>query len=287
MAVREFHVDTPFVLLAFLFERLGEMKRGEIKRLLRFGGVQVNGLRTTRHDFALAPGDVVSIDRDRSPRTTMPGIRLVHEDDAVVVVEKPAGLLTVATATEHDRTVHHELNAHYRPKGGRYGAGRLFVVHRLDRDTSGLLVFARTDEARRLLQEDWYAVEKRYYAVVEGLVKRDEGRLESRLSEDAGLRVHSASQGKRAVTYYRVVRRAERRTLLDVLLETGRKNQIRVHLAEMNHPVVGDLKYGTKVSGGRLGLHAYKLAFNHPATGERLSFETPLPTALERLLNQP
>lgn len=287
MAAREFPVDGPTVLLVFLFERLADMKRGEVKRLLRFGSVQVNGVRTTRYDFALVSGDVVSIDRERAARApAMPGIRIVHEDAAVVVVEKPAGLLTVATATEHERTVHHELNAHYRGQGGRYGT-RLFVVHRLDRDTSGLLLFARTEEARRLLQEDWYAVEKRYYAVVEGLMKRDEGRLESRLSEDAGLRMHSASQGKRAVTYYRVVRRAERRTLLDVLLETGRKNQIRVHLAEINHPVVGDLKYGTKVSGGRLGLHAYKVAFNHPTTGERMSFETALPTALERLLNQP
>jgi 23S rRNA pseudouridine1911/1915/1917 synthase len=287
-----FHVEGEHALLPYLMENMPEYKRGEVKRLLRFGSVQVNGLRATRHDVPLRPGDEVRIESGRrkameGPAT--PGLDIVHEDDALFVINKPAGLLTVATPTEKVRTAHHELNEYIKSRGSRRG-DRLFVVHRLDRETSGLLVFARTSEIRERLQEGWSQVEKRYYAVVEGLPRRDEGVIESRLAADERLRVRSVgpdTPGKLAITRYRVLRRGKRRALLDVQLETGRKNQIRVHLADINHPVVGDPKYGSKVGpGGRLALHAYRLAFTHPVTGEVLAFETPLPKAFEYMLER-
>jgi 23S rRNA pseudouridine1911/1915/1917 synthase len=292
MAPITLRVEAEHTLLPYLFERLAAFKRGEVKRMLRFGSVYVNGLRTTRHDKPLRPGDEVRIKRDATRAgsgrpTAARGLEIVYEDRDLVVVNKPVGLLTVSTADEQEHTAYRELTEYLRRKGEL--RGRLHVVHRLDRETSGLLIFARSDAVRKAFHENWGEVEKRYYAVVEGLPKADEGTVRSHLAQDKSLRVRSvqpSEDAKLAVTHYRVIRRGRRRALLDVLLETGRKNQIRVHLAERNHPVVGDPKYGAKQGpGGRMGLHAYRLAFTHPVTGERLDFETPLPAPLERMLD--
>jgi 23S rRNA pseudouridine1911/1915/1917 synthase len=161
-------------------------------------------------------------------------------------------------------------------------------VHRLDRDTSGLIVFARNETVKRKLQEGWKEVEKRYYAVVEGTLVKKEGGIRSMLSETKSLKVYSGRHSDRAklsTTKYRVVKAGREYSLLDILLETGRKNQIRVHLSDIGHPVAGDKKYGAKTDPlGRLGLHSYRLMFKHPSTGSPLSFQSKLPRKFERLI---
>ena len=203
---------------------------------------------------------------------------LVFEDDDILVIDKPPGLLTIATPHERERTVYHLLWDYLQASRP---ARRLFVVHRLDRDTSGLLVFAKSPRAKRHLQAQFEArrVERSYVAMVEGRVADDEGTLESRLVEDRSLRVRSGPHGKVAVTHYQVRERRRDRTVLDLRLGTGRRHQIRVQLAERGHPIVGDTAHGARaVRHGRLCLHASQLGFAHPRTNERVHFESAPPS---------
>ena len=274
-------------LLAFLLETLAPMNRTRVKQLLRSGRVTVNGASVTRHDHPLHTGDRVAVVREvpATQAALSPGFAIVYEDDAVMVIDKPPGLLTVATEAEKTDTAFVRLSVHLESRR----AGRPFVVHRLDRDTSGLLLFAKSDAVRDLLQANWEAVEKTYLAVVEGVPAPPEGRVENFLTEGRDLRVRASARpgpdAKRAVTRYRVVATHTRFALVEVGLETGRKHQIRVHLAGLGCPVIGDRVYGAKTDpAGRLGLHAWRLAFDHPATGRRVELESPLPEALRRVV---
>jgi 23S rRNA pseudouridine1911/1915/1917 synthase len=275
-------------LLAWLLDTLRPMNRTRVKQLLRHGRVSVNGATTTRHDHPLRPGDRVAISRagavpaDRSLEEA--GISIVLEDDALLVIDKPAGLLTVATEAEKTDTAFAGLNAHLTARG----LGRPFVVHRLDRETSGLLLFARSAAVRDLLQANWGEVTKTYLAVVEGRPRSAEGVVENFLKEGRDLRVRATRNGagaRRAVTRYRVVADKGPYTLVEVILETGRKHQIRVHLAGLGCPVIGDPVYGSAgAPAGRLGLHACRLSLDHPTTGQRLELESPLPAVLRRMV---
>jgi 23S rRNA pseudouridine1911/1915/1917 synthase len=270
-------------LLAWLLDILRPMSRTRVKELLRDGRVAVNGIPTTRFDHPLRPGDRVTIDR---PVWHRAGVNVVYEDDALVVLDKPSGLLTVATEAEKLDTAFARLSAHLKDRR----AGRPFVVHRLDRDTSGLLLFARTAAVRDRLQADWATVRKTYLAVVEGVPRPAEGVVEGYLAEGRDLRVRvvrpARGGAKWAVTRYRVVHTRGRYTLVEVDLETGRKHQIRVHFAGLGCPVVGDTVYGAATDPARrLGLHAWRLAFDHPVTGRRIELESPLPDKLRRLVS--
>jgi 23S rRNA pseudouridine1911/1915/1917 synthase len=256
------------------------------KQTLADGRVRVNGAVVRRANTALAAGDVVEIGA-REPRPTLPpGLRLVHEDDDVLVVDKPAGLLTIATERERVRTAYAHLTAHVR---ARTPSARVFVVHRLDRAASGLLVFARSETAKRTLQAQFAAhtVERLYLAVVEGRPARPEGSIESRIVEDKPGRVRETRDprhGRVAVTRWRVRRAGAHHTLLEVRLETGRRNQIRAHLAGRGHPIAGDATYGSTTDPfGRLALHAHVLGFDHPRTGLRLRFVSPAPAAFAKI----
>jgi len=224
--------------------------------------------------------------RDRLSRLPL-GLAVVHEDDAVIVVDKPSGLLTIATATERARTAYALLTDYVRGGNPRSRA-RVFIVHRLDRETSGLLVFARTETAKRRLQDGWAETRKQYFAVVHGAVSPAEGAISGYLAENAVGGVYEVtdpSRGKAARTDYRVVRRNRRFSLLEVDLLTGRKHQIRVHLAGTGHPVVGDRRYGPPdKTRKRLALHAAGLAFRHPVSGAELSFRSPLPPELSAIV---
>ncbi len=273
-------------LLPWLLAALRPMSRTRVKELLRDGRVSVNGTPTTRHDHPLRPGDRVTIGRERpAPDLSRAGIAVVFEDDALIAIDKPAGLLTVATEGEKHDTAFARLNDHLAARR----AGRPFVVHRIDRDTSGLLLFARSAAVRDRLQADWPRVAKTYLAVVEGTPRPAEGMVDNFLAEGRDLRVravHPDRDGaKRAVTRYRVVRERGRYSLVEVGLETGRKHQIRVHLAGLGCPVVGDEVYGATTNpAGRLGLHAWWLAFDHPVTGQRVELESPLPERLRQVV---
>lgn len=218
------------------------------------------------------------------------GLIILHEDEDILVVEKPAGFLTMGTEKEKTRTVYHALTDYVR-RGIAWSRERVFIVHRLDRDTSGILVFARNIQAKTALQDNWKSTRKKYLAIVHGRCEKEEDTITSYLAENTAGVVYSTpdvSKGKLSHTGYRVLRLGRRHSLLEVDPRTGRKNQIRVHLADIGHPVVGDSKYGIPdKSHKRLALHAAMLAFQHPSKGKVMTFETPSPDYFEQILGSP
>lgn len=229
----------------------------------------------------------------RVARGRQPGIfsrvRILFEDSTLLVVDKPAGLLTIATAREKERTLYaflfDRVKRHRPPE-------KIFIVHRLDRDASGLLVFAKTPAAKVALQEQFRkrTAGRIYKAVVEGRLAEQSRTVQSYLAENRAHRSYSTADqrmGKLAITHFRVARRSARRSLLEIKLDTGRKHQIRVHMAEMHHPILGDKDYGSADNAlSRLALHAERLMFRHPATGERKEFESPCPSSFLSLFRQ-
>ncbi|WP_088654142.1 RluA family pseudouridine synthase [Geofilum rhodophaeum] len=211
---------------------------------------------------------------------------IVFEDAHLVVIDKPAGLLTIATEHEKTLTAYHALSMHVKKA---HRANKIFIVHRLDRDTSGLLVFAKSAQVQRLLQDQWDTMvsERSYVAVVEGQLQKPEDTIVSYLHENKAFVVYSNQDpkgGKKAITHYKVLRSLGPYSMLEVHLETGRKNQIRVHLQSIGHPIVNDKKYGARTNPfGRLGLHAQALSFTHPITRETLHFKARTPKKFQLL----
>ncbi|HSF17384.1 MAG TPA: RluA family pseudouridine synthase [Vicinamibacteria bacterium] len=266
------------------------MKKTTVRQWLKYGSVQVNGRTVKRSNHSLRTGDLVSIGSKGEVRVEglLPQrMKVLFEDAALIVIDKPEHLLSIASATERARTAYAYLTDHVRCGNPRSRA-RVWIVHRLDRDTSGLMVFAKTKAVKLALQARWPEVEKRYLAVVEGNPPADHGVLGSHLDESRTFKVKSAPPSPRtrhAVTRYRVVKRTANRALVELIPETGRRNQIRVHLADAACPIVGDPKYEARTNpAGRLGLHASSLQFRHPLSGEILRFESPLPHELARLV---
>lgn len=265
-------------LLDRLRELFPEASRRSLKQWLERGRVEVDGRVVREGRAAVRAGARISLGRP-GVLPFPPSLGLVFEDDDLLVIDKPPGLLTIATERERERTAYRLLWDYLQ---ARQPPRRPFIVHRLDRETSGLLVFAKSPRAKRHLQAQFEAreVERIYVAVVEGRVSAEEGTLESRLVQDRGLRVRAGPRGKPAITRYRVRERRRDRTVLDLSLGTGRRHQIRVQLADLGHPVVGDAAHGTRAGRhGRLCLHASRLGFVHPRSGKRLHFESAAPPA--------
>ncbi|WP_395715901.1 RluA family pseudouridine synthase [Prosthecobacter sp.] len=283
-------VTDPAELLPFLLANWPEVKRTRVKQWLKFGSVRVNGKPITRHNHELRPGDKIEIKVERAPQKAAkplpPGLEIIHEDDAIIVLNKAAGWLTVALDSGKGRTAYAALTDHVRATDPR---NRVWIVHRLDRDTSGLIVFAKTEPFKRILQQNWHKFDKTYLAVVEGVIKRDSGTLRCHLNEEFSLRVRSVPPGddtREAITHFKVLQRTADRTLVELKLETGRRHQLRVHLSDMGHPIVGDTPYGAKTDPAkRLALHATELKFVHPATDEKMTFTLPLPGVLMKLIH--
>jgi 23S rRNA pseudouridine1911/1915/1917 synthase len=280
---KRYTVKEPAELLPFLLKSISNLSRNAVKSLLTRRQVSVNDRVVTAHNFLLQPGQTVSIGNNRaSEETSMVGLAILHEDEDIIVIRKEAGLLSIASSQENELTAYRQLMAHVRTQNPK---SRIFVVHRLDRDTSGVMMFAKSKDVQQKLQNSWQDVvrERTYIALVEGMVKKPEGTISSWLKESKTLKMYSSpypNDGQHAVTHYKVIQASQGFSLLEVRLETGRKNQIRVHMQDIGHPVVGDKKYGAKTKAiGRLGLHARVLAFLHPATGELLRFETDIPRA--------
>ena len=243
--------------------------------------MRVEGTVVRRGDTEIRAAERVTLGAPQ-PRFP-PALRLVHEDDALIVVDKPAGLLTIATERERQRTAYRMLADYV---AAQPGGQRLFIVHRLDRETSGLLVFAKSPDVKAALQAQFHArtVERVYVAVVEGRVAASSGTLRARIAEDPRtLRVHATPRGREAVTHYRVLERRPRSTLLELTLETGRRGQIRAQLAALGHPIVGDAAFGSRRDPvRRLCLHASRLGFAD-GSGRTLVFESPAPAVFQRV----
>jgi 23S rRNA pseudouridine1911/1915/1917 synthase len=276
----KFSIQTKAELMQFLIEKLAGKSRDNIKSLLRNKMILVNGKTQTHFKFPLEKGDVLLIGKKEIQEKIIPGLKIVFEDDEIIVVNKPAGLLTISTSKEKNKTLFHALSLHVKKNNPD---DKIFIVHRLDRETSGLLLFAKSEKSKVKLQKNWNdtVLERKYVALVEGKVKEQANTIISYLKESKALKVHSSqnpSYGDKAITNYKVLEYLKNSTLLEVELETGRKNQIRVHMQEIGHPVVGDKKYGAKTSmPGRIALHAKTLSFTHPKTGKVERFECKVP----------
>ena len=283
-----FKVLADAILIDFIMEKMHGISRNRAKALISNRVVLVNNAITTHPLAELKAGQVVQLDRSKHKKSFRSNdIDIVYEDPYLLVVDKRPGLLSMSNNTRQ-QTVQTVLN-YYLEKGG--GRNTSHLVHRLDRDTSGLMVYAKDVQTQQSLINGWQQLvtDRRYLALVEGELESPRGRVQSWLTEDKRFITHSSpvdNGGKFAVTHYNVLEASNGYSLVECELETGRKNQIRVHMADMGHPVVGDFKYGSEIDPmRRLGLHAYMLCFTHPVTGKHLRFETPVPVLFEKCLD--
>jgi len=284
----QFSVSSRCELLPFLMTLPLGLSRKAAKDLLRFRSVTVTRMTTVKHDTQLEPGDVVTIAAGKQVPTASierHGLKIVYLDNDIVVVDKAAGLLSMGSEGEKERTAHRILNDHLKAVISS-PSQQAFIVHRLDRETSGLMLFARNRAVQAVLQQNWKSVTKKYLAVVEGVPSTAEGTLRDNLEESKSLRMHRVERGgELAITHYRVVRKGRHNSLIELTLETGRKNQIRVQMSGLGHPIVGDRKYGAKTDPARrLALHSYELKFRHPVSGSSKEFHSPMPSRLTALL---
>lgn len=286
-AQTNYKVNEPIALLDFLLTRIQGKSRNKIKSILAHRQVSVDGAITTQFDQLLRAGQTVTITYGIIHQVTVyHGLKVIFEDPYLIVIDKQHGLLSIATEKEKDKTAYSILSRHVKLKSPD---NKIFIVHRLDRETSGVMMFAKNQQTKELLQKGWQNIvyKRNYVAVVEGEVEKDEDTISSWLTESKTMTMYSdeeSDQATRAITHYKVIKKNEHYSLLDLTLETGKKNQIRIHLKELGHSIIGDKKYGgSKSPIKRLGLHAQKLCFRHPVTKADLSFESPIPSSFMRL----
>jgi 23S rRNA pseudouridine1911/1915/1917 synthase len=283
----DYLVKEPMELMDFLANQMPQASRTKLKSFLSKQIVFVDSVITTQYNFPLKPGMRVQISREKGKREFHNRLlKIVYEDAYIIVVEKMQGLLSVNTDRQKERTAFHILTEYVQRSGKQH---KIYIVHRLDRDTSGLMMFAKDEKTQYTLRDNWHNIvtDRRYVAVVNGDMEKDSGTVESWLT-DRTLYVYSSPTddgGAKSITHYRTIKRANGYSLIELNLETGRKNQIRVHMQDLGHPIIGDGRYGLEDVNpiGRLALHAFKLCFYHPVTGELMRFETPYPSAFKNL----
>lgn len=287
-SIQNFAVEAPAPLLEFLYAAMPERKKTAVKSLLKYGHVMTAGEVVRQFDHPLTPGMTVSVNFTR-PFVVFYNrrVKLVYEDDDIIVINKGYGLLSMGNDKIKDGTAYSIIREYIKTKDPR---NKLFIVHRLDQHTSGLMVFAKSIEAKEALQHNWnnMVLRRQYVCVVEGKVLQPQGEVRGLLAENSQHIVYVTDDpkvGKPALTRYSVVKSANGYTLLELELETGRKNQIRVHMKELGHPIVGDRKYGAKTSPiNRLALHAMTLRFVHPITKKLMDFSTPVPNSFQSMV---
>ena len=276
-----FKVKEQNELMKFLIENLPNKNRNNIKSLLKNKQVLVDGAAISQFNHPLNPGQEVMITESRFSDKDMKGIKVVYEDEYLIAIEKASGILSIATDKEREKTAYNIVKNYVK---SRNPLEKLFIVHRLDRETSGVMIFAKTEEMQQILQTNWQkmVLERTYVAVVEGKVEKNSDTIVSYLKENSAFVTFSSDKeiegSKKAITHYTVLKRSKGFSLVEANIETGRKNQIRVHMQSLGHSIVGDKKYGATTNPlGRLGLHAKSIIFKHPKTGKVLSFQTGIP----------
>lgn len=283
----QFTVNAETELLPFLLKVLSNRSRNSVKSILTRGQVTVDDHVETKHNYPLKSGQRVFVLKNKVAikQEALIGMSILHEDNDIIVVHKEAGFLSIASNHEKSQTVHKQLMNYVRRQDFE---NRVFVVHRLDKDTSGVMVFAKHEQAKRKLQDNWAknVKERTYMALVEGKVPKNEGTIVSWLKENKAYKMFSSTDKKGGVyaeTAYRLIKQNSDFSLLEIELKTGRKNQIRVHMLDLGYPVVGDKKYGSKVNPiRRLGLHAKTLGFTHPGTGKYIRFQSEAPASFRK-----
>jgi len=287
-SIKEFKVKEECELLPFLFEKFANLSRNAVKSILSGHYVGVNGAPVSQFNLKLSKDDVVIVSKQRISRKNRHDLPIIFENDEFIVIDKPSGLLTVPSDNEKGRTAYRMVNDYLQQKDKH---NRVYVVHRLDEDTSGVLMFAKNPKIKDILQKEWgeIVLERGYYAVVEGKMEKPEDKYVDFLKENSLNLMYVTNDkinGKKCVTQYKVLKSNKLYSLLDVKIDTGRKNQIRVQLGHRGHHVIGDDKYGEPADPiKRLGLHAYKLKFVNPVTKKIYSFESKIPQVFEDLFH--
>lgn len=274
-------VKEKMLLLEYLYKYL-DMPKKKVKSYLTHGLVYVNNTKTTKYDYELFEGMTIQIETKKKNDLLFD---ILYEDDYIVVVNKPSGLLTIATKKEKEKTLYHYVSDYLKEKNKK---NRVFIVHRLDKETSGIVLFAKDEKTKNMLQQDWNQLVKirEYTAIVHGKMPKQKDRLVNKLLETKTNLVYvtKKQEGKEAITNYQVIKENTKYSLLKINIETGRKNQIRVQLANIHNPIVGDSKYGEKDSFKKLYLHANKLKLFYPILKKEMVFQTDIPQDYKKLI---
>ncbi|MBR3145711.1 MAG: RluA family pseudouridine synthase [Bacilli bacterium] len=272
-------------LLNYLYENL-DMPKKRVKQYLTHGSIYVNNSKVTQFDYKLLPGMNIVIDTDNKNKKELP-FDIVFEDNHIIVVNKPSGLLTIATDKEKEKTLFHIVREYLVSKDK---FARVFIVHRLDKDTSGIVVLAKDEKTKNRLQENWneFVTLREYVAVVHGKLKNKEDKIIQRLKENKTNLVYVSKDddAKEAITNYKVIKETDNYSMVSINIETGRKNQIRVAFATLRNPIVGDKKYGEKDNESRLYLHANRLKMYYPEIKKDILFEIPTPNEFKKIMNK-
>jgi len=278
--LKEYPVKRNCELLEFLFETFKDQSRNSVKSLLGSHRVTVDGAPVTQFNFKLVPGDIVIITREAIRKKIRSNLPIIYEDKDLIVINKPSGLLSIPSDKEKGSTAYRVVTDYVQQKDKH---NRIYVVNRLDEDTSGVLMFVKNEKLQEAFTKDWNnLVSKRgYFAIVDGVMEKDEGTVKSYLKMNAQNMMYSskkAGDGKLSITHYKVMKRIENYTLLDINIDSGRKNQIRVHMGDIGHFVIGDDKYGNPTNPiKRLGLHSYCLEIMNPLSHKKMKFNAPIP----------
>ncbi len=277
----KFIVKADSLLLEYLLANISNQSKNNIKSLLAKGNIVVDGMVVTKYDYKLKNGQTVEVKNKFLSKDN--NIEVLYEDKDIIIVNKPDGLLTIATDKEKNNTLYRLVMDYLKKKNTN---NRIFVVHRLDRETSGIVMFAKNERIKKALQDNWDKNTRNYVAVVEGVIK-EKGVIKSYLTESKALMVYSSSKGKEAITKYQRLANSDSYSLVNVQIETGRKNQIRVHFKDIGHMIIGDKKYGSNFDPlRRMGLHANMIEFIHPQTKKLIKIETNIPESFIKLVKK-
>lgn len=278
-------VNKEDTLLNYLYENL-DMPKKRVKQYLTHGSIYVNNSKVTQFDYRLLPGMNIAIDTGNKNKVELP-FDIVFEDNHIIVVNKPSGLLTIATEKEKEKTLYHMVREYLVSKD-KYA--KVFIVHRLDKDTSGIVVLAKDEKTKNKLQENWneYVSLREYVAIVHGKLKNKEDRIIQKIKENKTNLVYVSKDpdAKEAITNYKVIKETDNYSMVNINIETGRKNQIRVAFSTLKNPIVGDKKYGEKDNENRLFLHANRLKMYYPEIKKDILFEISTPNEFKKIMNK-